>query len=105
MISQYWYIPKHHLFYSIDHTRHKKDIYNSVENLLKNEFITCIDKKFLWQYFTGNISLFRYYQNIYLENIGKYFHGTVIEIGGITTINNKQYFRRSLQPFFFGIQE
>jgi len=63
-----------------------------LEHFKNEKFLTGINKEYLFQYFKGKISLFRYYQNLYLKKYGCHFSGTVIEIGGINTINNRQFF-------------
>ena len=44
-------------------------------------FISKISLPFLMQYFRGKKSLYRYYQNIFIELHGKNIIGKIIEIG------------------------
>ena len=59
---------------------------------MKGHFINCITWKYLKQYFTGEISLFRYYQNIFIMLYGKECNGKIIEIGADQSYGYKHYF-------------
>jgi SAM-dependent methyltransferase len=57
-----------------------------------NEFISDINWDYILNYFISQRSLFRHYQNIFIEKYGKEFHGTVIEIGAEIHYNNRIFF-------------
>jgi len=60
-------------------------------------FINAIDWKYLRQYFTGNTTLFRQCQNIFIRLYGKDCKGKVIEIGAEKYLDYKNYFPNSTE--------
>jgi SAM-dependent methyltransferase len=65
----------------------------NVNNLIKSiDIISKIDFWYLKQYFSGHVSLFQYYQKIFVKEFGKYCTGDVIEIGANKLYKFDQYF-------------
>ena len=58
-------------------------------------FIKKIDWWYLKQYFTGRISLFRYYQNIFIKQFGAECQGKVFEIGADQSWSYNNYFPKA----------
>jgi len=58
-------------------------------------FIKKIDWWYLKQYFTGRISLFRYYQNIFIKKFGAECQGKVLEIGADQSWSYNNYFPKA----------
>src|SRR5688572_16372170 len=48
---------------------------------LNSSLIATISWGYLFGYFTSDVSLFRLYQNIFLESVGKDFTENIIELG------------------------
>jgi len=65
---------------------------NHSENNQISIFLTRIDYWYLKQYFTGKISLFRYYQNIFIKRYGDQCCGQVMEIGVDKSYCYSRYF-------------
>ena len=63
-----------------------------MEIIHAENFIKKIDWEYLKQYFTGGISLFRYYQNIFIKQFGAECRGKVLEIGADKSFSYKNYF-------------
>jgi SAM-dependent methyltransferase len=60
-------------------------------------FISKISLPFLMQYFRGKKSLYRYYQNIFIELHGKNIIGKIIEIGAEVDYHYDNYFPNSAE--------
>ena len=58
-------------------------------------FIKKIDWKFLKQYFSGRMSLYRYYQNIFIKKFGAECQGKVLEIGADQSWSYNNYFPKA----------
>ena len=63
-----------------------------MEIIHAENFIKKIDWEYLKQYFTGGISQFRYYQNIFIKQFGAECRGKVLEIGADKSFSYKNYF-------------
>lgn len=59
---------------------------------MKKTHINYIPWTLVFNYFKGNLSLFRHYQNTFLEENGKTITGTITEIGCEKHYNHQRYF-------------
>ena len=69
------------------------------------DFIKKIDWQYLKQYFTGRVSLFRYYQNIFIKKFGAECHGIVLEVGADQTYSYNTYFPNAKEYLFSNITD
>ena len=67
------------------------------------DFIKKIDWWYLKQYFTGRISLFRYYQNIFIKKFGAECQGKVLEIGADRSHSYNNYFPKAKEYLYINI--
>ena len=69
----------------------KYDIWDTQNRLI----IKDIPWRMIRGYFTGRQSLFRHYQNIFIERYGREITGEVVELGGEKHYAHQQYFPRA----------
>ena len=67
-------------------------IFDKFRPVFNNNFIKQIDCWYLKQYFSGQTSLFRYYQNIFIRHFGTDCQGKIIEIGADKHCGYRKYF-------------
>lgn len=75
-----------------------------VDAAIEDDFISDISWKYLSTYFTGDESLYRHYQRLFLSKYGAEVTGKVVELGGEKKYQNRIYFPNATEYVVTNIQ-